>query len=104
MTIKTCFAKVDLGITLEYDDMVIGETDNFNMTDLIKVIDNITPEDMDIFINIDNEDSEEFVQVTLRDIEEELVLQENSFSEDASSEENLENEDEPQDNINSFPG
>ncbi len=62
MTIKSCFAKADLGITLDYDDMEIDETDNFNMTDLIMDIDNITTEDLDIFINIANDDFEEFIQ------------------------------------------
>jgi hypothetical protein len=41
MTINNCFAKADLGITLEYDDMEIDETDNFNMTDLMTETNNI---------------------------------------------------------------
>jgi hypothetical protein len=97
MTMKNCFAKADLGITMEYDD-------NFNMTDLIMEIDNITTEDLDIFINIDNDDSQEFVKVNIREIEEELVLQEKWLSEDGSVEENLENEGELQETINSSPG
>jgi hypothetical protein len=90
MTIKNCFTKADLGITLEYDVMEIDETENFHRTDFIMEIGNIMTQDLDIFIKIDNYDSEEFIQVNLRDIEEDLVLQENNTLEDTSVEENLE--------------
>jgi hypothetical protein len=88
--------KAVLQIMLECDDMEIDEIDNFDMTDLITEINNITTEDLDIFINIDNDDSKEFVQVNLRVIEKELLLKENRPSAESSVEENLENEDEAQ--------
>lgn len=47
MTIKSCFAKADLGITLGYEHAEIDKTDNFDMADLIKEIDNImTPKNL----------------------------------------------------------